>query len=184
MREILTVVVMLFFVTSLISQDESFTDSRDGLVYKTVILAGETWMAENLKYKTDNSWCYKELDLNCDAFGRLYTWEAALDACPEGWTLPGDGDFKSLITFYKDDKKLAFAALVAGGVSGFETLMAGWRTCDGEFMELLQDASFWSSVERKKKYGNYLEFRSDGAYVFMSYGYKCAAKQVRCIKKD
>lgn len=166
------------------TQDGTFNDTRDGNVYKTVSLANKTWFAENLKFNTANSWCYKNLDLSCESFGRMYTWEDALTACPEGWTLPNDDDFKSLITFYQDNKKLAFAALIAGGVSGFEALMTGWRTCEGEYLDLLQDGSFWSSVERKKKYGNYLQFQPDGGYVYMSYGYKCAAKAVRCIRKD
>jgi hypothetical protein len=86
------------------------------------------------------------------------------------WTLPVNDDFKSMITFYQDNKKLAFATLIAGGVSGFEALIAGWHSYERECMFLLQDGSFWSSVEGKKKYGNYIEFHPGGAYVLMSYG--------------
>jgi uncharacterized protein (TIGR02145 family) len=104
-------------------------------------------------------------------FQRLLPRESGFVAFPKGWTLPNNDDFKSLITFYQDNKKLlAFATLIAGGVSGFEVLMAGWRSYERECMYLLQDGSFWSSVERNKKYGNYIEFHPGGAYVLMSYG--------------
>jgi uncharacterized protein (TIGR02145 family) len=178
--------VLAFFIITIFarSQENTFIDRRDGSVYKTVTLVNKTWLAENLKFKTDNSWCYKDLNLSCQAFGRLYTWEDASLACPEGWTLPDDDDFNSLITFYKDDRKLANAALIAGGDSGFEALMSGGRTCEGEYQGLLQHASYWSSFDRKKKYSNCLEFYTQGLYVFIMDGYKCAAKSVRCIKKD
>lgn len=57
----------------------SFVDSRDGHSYKKVTIGDQTWMAENLEYKKD-----------------FYTWKEANDACPEGWHLPNDEDWKKL----------------------------------------------------------------------------------------
>lgn len=67
-------------------------------------------MAENLNYETGNSWCYDNDPSNCTTYGRLYTWDAAMNGeessnnvpsgvqgvCPPGWLLPGYEEWKTL----------------------------------------------------------------------------------------
>jgi uncharacterized protein (TIGR02145 family) len=79
------------------SSKSSFTDPRDGNVYRTVKIGGQVWMAENLRYKIDGSWCYGNDESNCQKYGRLYDWEAAKKACPPGWHLPTRGEWTTLI---------------------------------------------------------------------------------------
>lgn len=80
------------------SQDMVLVDPRDGQSYRLVTIGDQVWMAENLNYETMDSYCYDNEPVNCALYGRLYTWAAALFACPSGWHLPSKWEFESLIT--------------------------------------------------------------------------------------
>jgi uncharacterized protein (TIGR02145 family) len=107
----------------------TFTDSRNGKVYQTVVIGNQTWFAENLNVsafrngdpipeaKTSEewiqafenkqpAWCYYDNDpVNGKIYGKLYNWHAINDPrglAPDGWHISSLDDWnyiKSVIEF-------------------------------------------------------------------------------------
>ena len=176
------------------------TDTRDGQTYKFVTIGSQVWMAENLKYRTQKSFCYEEDSSMCDAYGSLYTFDEALKACPKGWHLPSQEDFEELLSFvngskvqgpgdYEGAAKLKSTAgweLDAEGNGGgtddygFSAVPAGyWWAEAGEFISD-GSASFWSSSEIGDDSATmfYLTF----SYASLNYTDRNMGVSVRCVK--
>ncbi|MBE0654747.1 MAG: hypothetical protein IH594_13170, partial [Bacteroidales bacterium] len=146
-------------------ETSSFTDSRDGKIYKTVKIEDQWVMAENLAYKPDkgNFWSYENNESNISIYGYLYDWETAINIAPEGWHLPTSDEFiairkalgckRSLITYLEE----IYPKLIDGGSSGLNMLLGGMRTCDGKFMYLGEKARFWTSTNNGLKTTGYSE---------------------------
>jgi uncharacterized protein (TIGR02145 family) len=75
------------------------TDARDSQTYQTVTLGEQTWLAQNLNYEADGSYCYDEDPANCEVYGRLYNLELSKTVCPAGWHLGTDEEWATLIKF-------------------------------------------------------------------------------------
>ena len=177
-------------------QKGTMTDPRDGKTYKTVKIGSQTWMAENLNYKISGSYCFDNAPANCEKYGRLFTWEAAMEeACPNGWHLPTKAEFETLfdavgrrsgtegkmlksISGWRDDGNgtdaFGFSALPAGGGDG-----DGYGD-DGYY------AYFWSSSEisstslTTNAYFMFLSYNEGRASLYSSG--KLDRHSVRCLK--
>lgn len=110
MKTKLLTIISLTLLIFLNGCDSSMKDPRDGQTYKTVKIGKQVWMAENMNYDIKHSYCYDDDPKNCQKYGRLYTWEAALNACPSGWHLPTKEEFKTLLANV-GEKKLQVSIL-------------------------------------------------------------------------
>jgi uncharacterized protein (TIGR02145 family) len=144
-----------------------FCAVRDEIVerlYKKVTITVEsenysrTWMAENLNYQTENSWCGGgdgDNEGDCTVYGRLYTWDDASTACPDGWHLPTKVEWTALINAVGDEKVAgqqlkaktgweAYSGITNENAYGFSALPAGIKLLE-EYIEAGTSAFFWSS---------------------------------------
>ena len=134
----------------------TMTDVRDGKTYRTVKIGKQVWMAENLNYETEKSYCYNDSVEYCATYGRFYEWNAAMRACPEGWHLPLIADFKTLVdamgdTLTAGDKLKATSGWLQerNGTDdyGFSILPIGGKSASGEYINKEWLGYLWSSTE-------------------------------------
>lgn len=137
----------------------TYTDPRDTYEYKTVSIGGLRWFAENLRYKTSDSRCYEADEANCADHGRLYRLPDAIKACPSGWRVPTEEDWRGLeraVGVSEEDlgkerargdpagKRLKF-----GGDTGFNVRYSGWidpfKADSSRAMG--RNSAFWTSTD-------------------------------------
>ena len=189
-------------------------DLRDGKTYKTVKIGNQVWMAENLNYETDSSFCYNDSAYFCAMHGRLYKWATAVGksesecgygntcsllsgdvqgVCPSGWHLPSKAEFESLIATVGEDstagKVLKSASgWTAGGYGtddfGFAALPAGTRGHGGGYSGAYFLGFFWSSTEISDNSAFNMYLTFDGDSVHQSVDIKDFAFSVRCVKGE
>ncbi len=81
----------VFRMLTLPKGDPTEIKDAEGNLYQIKKVGDKFWMTENIKvvgHTEGKSLCYKNEDQNCEEKGRLYDWEAAMVACPDGWRLP------------------------------------------------------------------------------------------------
>jgi uncharacterized protein (TIGR02145 family) len=141
-----------------------FTNCPESIIYGgenyTVVPIGlQCWIKENINYSTSNSYAYHNMGSYADNFGRLYSWDDAKIACPDGYHLPTDEDFKQLERFI--------------GIDNVDDL--GLRGEDIEYS--LKSVDFWNSAISTDHYsfnalpGGYIKDTPTSSYAMGVYGF-------------
>jgi uncharacterized protein (TIGR02145 family) len=138
-----------------------------------------TWLAQNLNYydcsMAKTSWCYDNKKENCEKYGRLYSWTAAMGldksfqkkfvnltapaqgACPEGFHVPINDEWNLLDSLVEAEygyvspslrSKTGWTELdyPATDTTGFGALPAGKRWLS-KFDDLGEKTIFWKADE-------------------------------------
>ena len=164
------------------SSDNEFNDARDGQSYRTVKIGSLIWMVDNLNYNSNGSSCYGDKNINCNTYGRLYTWESAQIAIPPGWRLPTYQEYKSVVDNFGAESNPDI--LTNDYPKGFNILYSGSKYYYGEYHGIGEYAVYWSSseVDKEKVYCFSLDKVGTERITYPEY-LKTAGFSVRCVKK-
>jgi uncharacterized protein (TIGR02145 family) len=200
------------------SLEGKFTDGRDNHEYAYRVMGKQTWMAENLAFLPavspakdgsesvsryyvqgyeGNIVADAKLNENFSVYGALYNWTAAQGACPRGWHLPGDAEWKTLENFLGPDPGYGMKSIFGwvdhgngNNSTGFNVLPAGKRndkggftgTEPGIFGSLGYSAHFWLTTIVLGHGAWTRSFYSDDNNVYRVAESLAVGLSVRCLK--
>ena len=157
-RSLFSVLALVVALSVLGQEVGELVDPRDNKSYKIVTIDIEleggvfikrTWMAENLNYDVPDSYCYKDEPAYCEAYGKLYTFEAAVAACPEGWHVPTIGERNLLFQTFGGIRK-AGNALQKDGESGLSLTLGGFGDPGSVFKNIGISGNYWDAEKKSE----------------------------------
>ena len=138
-----------------------------GQKYLQITSGGLKWTAENI-YETPAGIAYMDCEVMNSVFGRYYTYDEALTACPEGWRLPTQAEWDALD---EDTGKLMAQAYFLGermwphckevaitNQTGFNAIPAGYIDKTHLYLSisgLNEYAAFWTSEAKDASLAHY-----------------------------
>lgn len=165
-------------------------DPRDDKVYKTIVYDGQTWMAENIDYYTEDDPTIRNYSkcsqsIKCD-YGRFYNVEAALKACPEGWRLPKKEELQKWIDIEYTERQKFLPKLFSKlsgvrkasddfGLSVLSTITVdpyGWDETSGYGVFWVEGRSYIRFTDSVIYFDDYIDMRENGQFM-----------PVRCIQE-
>ena len=171
---------------------DSIADSEEylGRKYATAKYGTQCWLAENSHRALEGSKCYGDNEENCEIYGRLYSFDIAKFACPEGTHLPTEEEWFALQTTVTRnngglDLKSSETWLAKPGQSGgkFSAKAAGYYDAEEEeFVSLGGFAGFWSSSDVGGMMATYMYLSSSNQNFIDGYKEQSNFYSVRCLK--
>ncbi|MBA3027294.1 MAG: hypothetical protein FP816_00545 [Desulfobacteraceae bacterium] len=207
---ILVFSLMGFMAATAFAEDGKMSDEapdKATQLYKTATIGSQEWMVENLDVSTfrngeaipeaktaqewlasygseSPAWCYYNNDpQNGEKYGKLYNWYAVSDPrglAPEGWHVPTDSEWQTLITSCGGTGS-AFAKLKDPG--GFAAKACGARFYEDASFNHMGNITFWWTAGKNDKWNAW--------YHAMHFGYQQVARDnggmntghsVRCVR--
>lgn len=149
----------------------SVVDPRDNKTYRVERFGEKIWMIDNISFDVpDSSACYDGDSLNCDLYGRLYTFGAAQQACPEGFHAATDEDFDALSAVDVAD----FSVTVQFG---------GYFNQNGICTLVGEGTYFWTTNEEDASRGFVRNLFSDATNLDKASVDKRFGLSVRCVQE-
>ena len=181
----------------------SFTDSRDGLKYYYNNVGGKDWMIQNLAWAGAGI-AYGNAEPLSDLLGRFYTWTEASAACPAGWHLPSNAEYKALAEAVAGKEDIAAGALMVdaslngdklwefwpdvkiSNTSRFSAIPLGYAVIEGEssiFRSYKEYAMFWTADASGADMGvaRYI-YVDKPAFFSGEFGKESLRANVRCVR--
>jgi uncharacterized protein (TIGR02145 family) len=180
----------------------------DGNIYTIKKIGEQVWMRQNLRVthasdSTDiESYVYNDDTTNAAVYGRLYTWNVAMNGskeesaqgiCPCGWHIPSDEEFKILEMYLGMSRQQADLGntwrgspvgtrLMEGGDSGYDAKISG-RFVYGRYGYLHGSEYVWTSSEynNNEAWRRCLSPGDSRVGRYATFG-KGAGFSVRCVK--
>jgi len=210
--------IFLIIIAGCKKKEDSITVTDiDGNIYKTVTIGSQIWMKENLrttKYSNGDpipeitsgtewmnlisgAYCNYNNDPGfADTYGLLYNWHTVKDPkniCPDGWHVPSDSEWTTLIDFLEGEdvaggklKEKGTAHWISPNTGatdsyGFTALPSGYRLA-GIFNQPGYYAVWWSSTEKNSTDAWIFTVMNSKTRSYLEYAYKPDGFAVRCLK--
>lgn len=189
-------------------------EDKDGNVYNTVEIGDQCWLKENLKVGSmisgsnqmlDNNviekYCFNNLPENCEIYGALYQWdevmqyqpEAIQGICPDGWHVPTNEEWSTLVEFLGGPFE-AGGHLKEVGIENWDSPNTGATNqsdftgipggyINNNFYGFRRSLIMWSSTEynQSSAYSRVIHNNSPNISITSDYN-KLTGRSVRCIK--
>lgn len=186
--------------------------TAQGVDYYYTTIGNLDWLRSNLAAPASGV-AYKNAEVMSDVFGRYYTFDEALTACPDGWRLPTDAEWVAMAAEFTESKDITSygpvegvaAALMAdvtfngnemwqyyptvgdiSNVSGLAFIPSGYVVAGKNFSGLNEYAVFWTAdvVEEEPDMAYYRYLVCDQSELFASKGSRNSfGASVRCVRE-
>lgn len=168
----------------------------NGNPYRSVQAGGLTWIADNL-YGTGTGTVLLKCEILSSLFGRFYTWEEAMTACPDGWRLPtaeefdacfgtAAGDLMVNASFLKTEMWPYRPEVTITNSTRFNALPIGYQdlTSENYADRGFGEYAFWWTSSADEERAEYRYIHMENPVIQKGKGNKQSfALSVRCVKE-